>query len=244
VYFKSSPYGSYNHSHADQNSFVINARGRSLAIDSGYYDYYGSDHWNNWYKRTVAHNAVTFDGGQGQMHDTMAAKGRIVRFESTKNLDVTIGDATPAYGGGLTRAVRTLVYLRPDTLLVYDSLASATPRTWEWNIHALRRMQSDSSRTFEIKEEGVRLCGRVLEGPATQFEQTDRFTAEPKGDYPRQWNGRFVTREKTPESRILTVLQVGCKSPAVSSTAQGSDIQVSIAGRNLLFHNDGQVEVR
>ena len=28
IFFKSSPYGSYNHSHADQNSFVIHHRGR------------------------------------------------------------------------------------------------------------------------------------------------------------------------------------------------------------------------
>src|SRR5262249_45653238 len=27
VYFKSSPYGSFNHSHADQNSFVVNDKG-------------------------------------------------------------------------------------------------------------------------------------------------------------------------------------------------------------------------
>ena len=32
VYFKASPYGSFNHSHANQNSFVLNAGGQRLAI--------------------------------------------------------------------------------------------------------------------------------------------------------------------------------------------------------------------
>lgn len=34
--FKSSPYGSFSHSHADQNSFILNAYGEGLAINSAY----------------------------------------------------------------------------------------------------------------------------------------------------------------------------------------------------------------
>ena len=41
---KSSPYGSFNHSHADQNSFVLEAYSRPLLIDSGYYPWYASPH--------------------------------------------------------------------------------------------------------------------------------------------------------------------------------------------------------
>jgi hypothetical protein len=33
--FKSSPFGSYSHSHADQNSFVLEAFGSPLLIDAG-----------------------------------------------------------------------------------------------------------------------------------------------------------------------------------------------------------------
>jgi hypothetical protein len=66
VFFKSSPFGSINHSHADQNSFVMYSKGKVLAMDSGYYDYYNSPHWRDYYKTTKAHNAITFDGGWGQ----------------------------------------------------------------------------------------------------------------------------------------------------------------------------------
>ncbi|MCK5801537.1 MAG: DUF4962 domain-containing protein, partial [Lentisphaeria bacterium] len=63
--FKSSPYGSFNHSHADQNHFVLYAYGEPLLIDSGYYDYYGSPHDKNWTRQTKAHNNVLVNG-QGQ----------------------------------------------------------------------------------------------------------------------------------------------------------------------------------
>src|SRR6185295_8461250 len=130
IYFKSSPYGSFNHSHADQNGFVVNAAGRPLAIASGYFDGYGSAHWNGWYKQTLAHNAITYDGGKGQgvfEHGGGLSPGTITAFENTAAYAVVSGDATQAYGGALSLARRSLVYLRPNLLLVYDRLASATP---------------------------------------------------------------------------------------------------------------------
>jgi hypothetical protein len=242
VYFKSSPYGSFNHSHADQNSFVINSRGQALAIDSGYYDYYGSPHWKGWYKQTKAHNAVTFDGGQGQLHDTMAAKGTITKFRHGQDVDVVTGDATAAYGGALKRAVRTLVFLRPDTLLVYDSLASGEPRTWEWNIHALKKMSTDGSRSFELEEGGERLCGKVLDGPEMIFAQTTSFSANPKGDKPKQWHGTFSTSAKQPSLNMLTMLTVGCMPVNIVVTKSDTLLHVTVDKYKVTFSGEGQVE--
>ena len=56
--FKSSRFGSFNHSHADQNSFILSAFGRPLLIDSGYYPWYGSPHDVGWTRQTIAHNAL------------------------------------------------------------------------------------------------------------------------------------------------------------------------------------------
>jgi hypothetical protein len=244
VYFKSSPYGSYNHSHADQNSFVIHARGRALAIDSGYYDYYGSPHWKDWYKQTRAHNAITFDGGQGQMHDTMEAKGKITHFEHNPDYDIVTGDATAAYGGALTRAVRSLVYLRPDTVLVFDSLASATPRTWEWNLHALSPMKVKGPRELEIEQDGVRMCVRLLVAPEGGFTQTDHFTVEPQGNYPRQWHGRHASREKTVTARFVALLDVGCAGPEITLRQEANQHVVRIAGREFVVDAVGGVGLR
>lgn len=243
VYFKSSPYGSYNHSHADQNTFVIHARGRVLAADSGYYDYYGSPHWQDWYKQTRAHNAITFDGGQGQLHDTMDAKGRIVRFEHHADYDIVTGDATAAYGDALTRAVRSIVYLRPDTVLVYDSLASKTPRTWEWNLHALSRMKDLGPRELEVEQEGVRMCVRLLDAPGGAFTQTDRFTTAPQGNYPKQWHARYATAAKSSEARFLALLNIGCGQPSLVLNIVGSSPVLHVVGRQFRLLGDGSVEV-
>ena len=87
VYFKSSPkpHGAFHHSHADQNSFVVNSGGQRLAIESGYYDSYKSPHWMDWYHQTRAKNAITYDGGKGQIFYEQGGKmghGRLTRHTS------------------------------------------------------------------------------------------------------------------------------------------------------------------
>jgi hypothetical protein len=244
VYFKSSPYGSFNHSHADQNSFVINAKGQPLAIDSGYYDYYNSPHWKGWYKQTRAHNAMTFNGGQGQMHDTMAAKGKITQFETTPAYDMVTGDATHAYGGALTKAVRSMVYVRPGVLLVFDSLASDTPRTWEWNIHALKAMTVTGRRSIEIEKDGERLCVEILSGPDMDFTQTDQFAFAPSGDYPKQWHGVFKSTARSKVFRMLTLLTVNCERPSTEVTDDSGGLGVVLAGHHFVFSNSSVERVQ
>lgn len=226
VYFKSSPppHGAFNHSHADQNSFVINAGGQRLAIESGYYDGYKSQHWQQWLKTTRAKNAITFDGGKGQVffEQTGARKmgyGRITRFETHAKYDIATGDATSAYDGALSEAKRTVVFIRPNVVVVHDRLASATPRQWEWNIHALRKMRVESDRKIEIDSGGQRLCVSMVGGPELRFLQDDEWTAAPRKGDP-QWHGRFVTAALA-KAEFVAVLNVGCTPNPVTVERDG-----------------------
>jgi hypothetical protein len=221
VYFKSSRFGSYNHSHADQTGFVVVAGGVPLAIDSGHYDGYATPHWWQWYKRTRAHNAVTFDGGQGQLvHEADGyGPGTVTRFEHHATHDIVQGDATPAYGGALSDARRSLLYLRPDRILVYDRLASATPRRWEWNLHAAQAMAVVSAGSIEIADGGQRLCVDMLAGPPMDFAQTDQWSAEPAAGA-RQWHGVFAAAQPLAAAEFIALLRVGCTPVAASAAKQ------------------------
>jgi hypothetical protein len=237
IFFKSSPYGSYNHSHADQNSFVVNHRGRRLAIASGYYDDYGTKHWHEWYKQTRSTNAITFDGGQGQGESDKAFAGEIVRFESGDGFDYAIGHAEKAYGGKLTKAERTIVYLRPDTIVVHDLVASATPRTWEWNIHALNRMTQASNTKVTIRNSPAQMCVELVSGPEVVFTQTDQFTARPSTGA-NQWHGTFASTVKSPAAEFIAVMRVGADCPAATAKRAGDAAEVSVNGRTLRFGSD------
>src|SRR5699024_7865050 len=56
--FINAPSNKNNHEHLDNNSFQLYKYG-PLFIDSGSYDSYESEHYLNYYTRTIAHNVIT-----------------------------------------------------------------------------------------------------------------------------------------------------------------------------------------
>ncbi len=246
VYFKSSPYGSFNHSHADQNSFVVNDKGKRLAIASGYYDNFRTPHWTNWYKQTRSSNAVTYENGTGQRLDGREFSGEITRFESTAGYDYAVGHAEKAYAGALTKAQRTIVYLRPGTIVVYDALAAPNPHTWEWNIHALNKMTPVSDKAVRLNNGEAQMCVEMLASPASAFSQTDQFTAPPAPSNmsktePNQWHGAFATTAKSKDAEFIAVMRIGsdCSKGAGASAARSSGgWEVRVDGKTVSLAGD------
>src|SRR5207302_88973 len=247
VYFKSSPapYGSFDHSHADQNSFVINSGGQRLAIDSGYYDGYQTPHWWQWYKQTRAHNAITFDGGQGQVvfeQSGSVGSGAITNYDLNPDHDIVTGDATQSYGGALTQAKRAMVYLPPNLALVYDKLASATARQWEWNIHALNPMNVVSDQQISIQNNGQSLCVSMLAGPTMHFTQTNLFTVAPSGSFPPQWHGDFYSADLLGAAEFIALLNVGC-TPITASASNTGGVWSARVGARIVTISDTGISV-
>lgn len=229
VYFKSSPFGSLNHSHADQNSFVIHARGEVVAMDSGIYDYYNSPHWRDWYKQTRAHNAITYDGGKGQFlgDDGLGSKafnGTIERFVTTGDYDLVQGDATAAYGKGVLAAKRWVILMRPNTVVVVDRIRAEQPRSWEWNLHTSASGLPDDD-VLRIALQGTQTCVRVsspasLKHAVSNGYQPPPITKNPVRDH--YWH-RYAYANPASEGTFVSVIQIDCNA----------DIpQVAWAGRN------------
>lgn len=245
VYFKSAPppFGAFNHSHADQNSFVINAGGQRLAIESGYYDAYKSPHWMKWLHQTRSKNAITYDGGKGQLFyedGEKMAYGGVTRFAAAPDHDIVSGDATQAYGGAVTVALRTLVYVRPGVIVVYDKLVSATARRWEWNIHALQRMEGED-KAIRIRNGGQSLCADLLAGPRAEFSQTSEWTAPPrKGE--EQWHGKW-TSEPLQAAEFVVLLRVGCKDVPSSAMREAGGWKIRVAEKSIAI-SDSSASVR
>lgn len=219
--FRSSPYGAVSHGHNDQNCFALEAYGDALAILSGYYDVYGSPHHDQWTRQTKAKNGITYDGGIGQDRGWQA-KGKITAFSHGDAFDLVVGDATEAYGGRLSRAIRSVVFVRPDVFVIYDDLASEEPRNWEFQLHAIDEMNVDSAtKTVITRREKATLTTRFMVPDDLNFSQTDQY--EPWPDYPpdREWqpNWHLTASYTAPstEGEFLTVLMP-------SRTGQEADV--------------------
>lgn len=241
VYFKSSPYGSLNHSHADQNSFLFYAHGKVLAMDSGYYDAYNSPHWRNWYKQTKAHNAITFDGGKGQSLGTDGQgnaqySGKLTQFVTSADYDVVTGDASAAYGGQLSVAKRTLVFVRPATLLVIDQLHSPTPRHWEWNLHTTAALVADAEG-YKLDLGEAEMCTEVFAPTPLSLASSSGYSPPPlltKPSGPHFWN-RFHYKAPSSTAYFVAVLRADCSLPRAQVTFPGGKPQVRLGEREVSF---------
>lgn len=208
VYFKSSPFGSFNHSHADQNSFVLYHRGEAMAVDSGVFDGYGAayPHFVQWYTQTKAHNAITYDGvdeygGLGQFVDVLrkdeVSNIYYLNFSSgaiksapdsgaNQDFEFVVGDALPAYknqDANFKIALRGLIYHRPsNTILLLDRLFvdPAASRYWEWNLHTPSQLTEDGANRWRWQKGVANVCLQQI------FPLNRNFVFSQKEGYPVQ----------------------------------------------------------
>jgi len=213
--FKSSPYGSVSHSHADQNTFAIMKGGTALAIPSGYYGpSYGKPHHAEWTRSTKANNCILVNG-EGQKIRSAAANGRIVEFKDAPGYTYVAGDATPAYMGKLKKWVRHILFLRPGLFLLLDEIVAPVASQYQWKLHAFEKMDIEGNRVTS-RRRGATLDVHLAGSHRLHLTQTDQFdTPYNYGipgayhqDKPNHWHVCAEVQEKASAVRIGAVMAV------------------------------------
>lgn len=239
LYFKSSPYGSFNHSHGDQNGLLLSVAGQPLLVKAGWYDWYGSPYWTDWYHQTRSQNAVTFDGGKGQVvtgyRETLQHNGRITGFAAQPSYDYAEGDATPAYGGQLTMARRQVWHLRNagDALLVRDKLSATVPHTYEFNVHAPVAIAVESPTSARIAINGQSVCLRSLNPNASFATWTG---PAPKSGVTESHGAFYLKNDGKSVAEFLVLLDVGCKRPLVNIATSGTVRTVTVGNQSVTLN--------
>ena len=210
--FKSSPYGSVSHSHADQNAFAIMKGGTALAIPSGYYGpSYGKPHHAQWTRTTKANNCVLVNG-KGQKIRSAAANGAIVDFKNAAGYSYVAGDATSAYVGKLNKWIRRILFLRPGLFLLLDELEAPTQSRFQWMLHAFEKMDIENT-TVTSRRKGATLDVTLACSKGLNLTQTDQFDTPynygiPKAYHREKANHWHVTAETEESSRKVRIAAV------------------------------------
>jgi hypothetical protein len=236
LFFKSSPYGSFNHSHGDQNGLLLSVAGQPLLVKAGWYDWYGSPYWSDWYHQSRSQNAITFDGGKGQLvngyREQLQRNGKIISFAAQPAYDFAEGDATAAYGGQLTLARRQVWHLRnaANAILVRDRLGASVPHTYEFNLHAPVAMTIETPAAVKIAVNGQSVCVRSLNANASFA----RWSGPPAKPGRVEDHGAFyLPNDGKTVAEFLVLLDVGCKRPVVQVTSVGGVRSVTVAGQTV-----------
>ena len=248
--FKSSPYGSFNHSHADQNSFVLHAYGSTLAINSGYYDAYHSKHDSGFTRKTHAHNSITLSGKGGQKDDDMFANGRLTSYLTHPSFDLAGGDASSAYRGKLKKYQRNIIYVRPEIFVVIDDLEANDGEREEflWWLNAFKISLGEKSGCAKVSSETAELDAEILY-PEVVGKHIPDFRGDDGIEYPPQLATGYKVHqrvcfktEKTDKTKIVTILGVHRNSaPAHEYKCEriGDCLKISFAEEKTVYVNLG-----
>ncbi|MBI5380502.1 MAG: heparinase II/III family protein [Opitutae bacterium] len=259
VTFKSSPYGSFSHSHADQNAFILNAYGEGLAIDSAYREFHNSPHHAQWTRQTISKNALLIDG-LGQKAQSKAATGKITRYVEQPRYVWTTGDATVAYQTGqkekgrVQRVTRDLVFVDARYVILRDRVALATPGKLSWLLHAERHLTWDAALTTAlIRGEKATLSVRLIApGITWQTRVTDQFpvpvdpkyaSGETGSNYVTgKWtNQQHLTAESAEAAKEFTVFAVLWPERGVEKTTAPT-VTLTADGVLVIARPDGQTD--
>ncbi|MST99536.1 DUF4962 domain-containing protein [Victivallaceae bacterium BBE-744-WT-12] len=191
------------HQHADQNAFVINAYGDKLAIDGGYYDWYGSKHFKAYSVHTQAHNTILVNG-EGQSWNKKDADGRLTATFDSPGFGYAAGDASApkVYNGKLSKFNRRLLFVKPSVVVIFDELAAKEPSTFRWQLLSHTEEMKDTraeGSNFSIVRPLARLDGRMLLPENTAMQVEKAYSVDPVQGYSVD-----VIPHPQPEWRLFT----------------------------------------
>ena len=231
--------GPANHEHADRNSVIFAAFGERFFHDPYKAAYsYTDPHWK--LRLTESHTAVLIDGKGHQYHDghegTNAswAEAHIEQYDASPERLIVTSDATEAYklvNSDVALARRTLVFLKPDVVLLLDhvrleSAPLAVQCRFQVDNYDGKGAGIPERDGFVITRPTANLRARVLGSGALQVSQHRLDVPEEYGIHP------FLEVEsaKALEHRILTAAIVahGKEAPeGLSITREGDSWSVT-----------------
>jgi hypothetical protein len=137
----------FNHHHADQGSFLINAFGENLVTEAGWSDYYKDPYYATFFTQAVGHNTILVDRNPESqtIADTPQFKAlnsypRITHSITSDFYDGVVSELSSVYQNRLAGYVRSIVFVKPHYFLVFDDLkVKGNPTHFDFLLHLPNR---------------------------------------------------------------------------------------------------------
>lgn len=248
--FRSSPFGSFSHSHANNNDFIIHVGGKVMAMPSGYYGGYGSAHHAHWVSHTKANNCVTLSDAS-QLMRSLESRGYVEAHFENEHLAYFQGNADLSYRLQAQRCRRHVIFVKSQNYFVLVDEFIAQPEVTssvQWNIHSWNKfVVSDDQKRFKITREDSTLDGVFLYQHESFITVSEGWDPPPgKGKPNNQWHNQYHLRftptaydSKRNLGVILAPSYPGHKSPEVISKREG-DAEIANVGGDLIAINQAE----
>lgn len=249
--FRSSPFASVSHSHANNNDFILHVGGRVMAMPSGYYAGYGSDHHAHWVWHTKSHNCVTLSDAPQLMRSPDSA-GAVDHAYEDDRLIYFCGTADKSYSDRADRCRRHVIFVKGQQyfVMVDEFVAKAgVASALQWNLHSWNEYEvNEERRIFQIRRGDSILRGHFMHHKNGFFALTEGWDPPPmKGKDDSQWHQQYHLRFtpsgiETPVRNLGVILSLGHEHldvPNVSTELVGQT-EVAHVGDDLVLVNQGE----
>jgi len=149
--FRAGP--NFNHQHADQGSFLLNAFGENLVTEAGRSHYYNDPYYASHFTQAIGHNTVLVDDhpesqaiADTPQFKALNAYPRMTDAVTSEYYDAVGSDLAAVYRGRLKHYRRRIVFVKPHYFVVYDTLqANESPARFSWLLHLPDRQRIQTS---------------------------------------------------------------------------------------------------
>jgi hypothetical protein len=249
--FRSSPFGSVSHSHADNNDFALHVAGKSLLVPSGLYDGWATNHHAHWVWHTKSANCLTLSDA-GQIMRSPDSTGAVEDAYEDDRLAYFRGNADASYQDRARRCRRHVLFLKPHTCFVLvDELEviPGRPSSMQWNGHGWAPFaMTGDNLGFRLERGGSILEGHFLWHAQSFVTLSDPMDPPPLSDgfdrvrWP-EYHLRFTPWGLVEKRRNLGVVLCpghgGLRPAAVTAARQDSLETADIGGDRLTVLPDG-----
>ncbi len=137
----------FNHHHADQGSFLINAFGENLVTEAGWSDYYKDPYYATYFTQAIGHSTILVDGNPESQ--TIADTPQFVALNSYPRITDAVtsdfydgigSELSSVYQNRLAGYLRRVVFIKPYYFVVFDDLkVKGKPAHFDFLLHLPNR---------------------------------------------------------------------------------------------------------
>lgn len=134
-----------NHYHLDQGTFAIMTNGDELLSDAGHSNgYYTNLYYPCYYTQAIGHNVMLVDMNPESQSTADYENGiaalrdypRMIHAFASNAIDEAEGDLTCVYKGAVSKYTRSLMYMKPGPLFLFDRVEANEGHEYNWLFHA------------------------------------------------------------------------------------------------------------
>jgi hypothetical protein len=212
----------WNHAHADASTFLLMHKGKPLVIDSGTCNY-GRPEYSSFYRQSVAHNVVLFDG-KGQPTDQIGIgtkfRGSIINWFDGLELRYIGTDATGPVCYIAERNYRHFLWVG-NLILIFDDIATHRDVTLDWLLHTAEVASQDGPRSILVKNSEASLLVTSVYPSEVKVEQRDGL--EPGNPDKHRPYHSFSFRTQGGHQRAITLLDLNPEQRSQVETRSHDD---------------------